>query len=124
MCGSLAADIHNFGSNMADPITRKIIKKNTDWVRDKTGWDAETGERHGAPEPGDDPAAEAQAAQSAAESARRKVEQEATAKANQDLLAQARRKRAQKGLLSTEAGMNILASGNSSSSNVLGSGGA
>jgi hypothetical protein len=61
-----------------------------------------------------------------AESSRLKAEAEATAAANQQLLADARRKRAQKGLLATEAGgSSVLSSGASpTASTVLGSGGA
>jgi hypothetical protein len=63
------------------------------------------------------------------EAERRKAEAEATAKANEQLLADARRKRQQKGLLATgdETGGSVLASGASSkatASTVLGSGGA
>lgn len=60
---------------------------------------------------------------------RRKAEAEATAKANEQLLADARRKRSQKGVLSTDAeqGVSVLASGApapaSKGSTVLGSGG-
>lgn len=60
---------------------------------------------------------------------RRKAEAEATAKANEQLRADARRKRAQKGVLSTEAdqGVSVLASAapaKTPGSTVLGSGGA
>lgn len=61
---------------------------------------------------------------------RRKAEAEATVKANEQLLADARRKRSQKGVLATEAdqGVSVLASGApapvSKGSTVLGSGGA
>lgn len=63
------------------------------------------------------------------EAERRKAEAEATAKANEQLLADSRRKRQQKGLLSTadETG-SVLASGapavSTTGSTVLGSGGA
>jgi len=64
------------------------------------------------------------------EAERRKAEAEATAKANQQLLDDARRKRQQKGLLTTDegTGASVLASGAASkpaqASTVLGSGGA
>lgn len=65
------------------------------------------------------------------EAERRKAEAEATAKANEQLLADARRKRSQKGLLATDGqtGGSVLASGGaapaaSNTSTVLGSGGA
>jgi hypothetical protein len=60
---------------------------------------------------------------------RRKAEAEAAAKANEQLLADARRKRSHRGLLSTEAdqGVSVLASGApapvTKGSTVLGSGG-
>jgi len=61
---------------------------------------------------------------------RRSVEADATSKANQQLLADARRKRQQKGVLATDdqTGGSVLASGGKSASaaasTVLGSGGA
>lgn len=66
------------------------------------------------------------------EAERRKAEAEATAKANEQLLADARRKRSQKGLLATDGqtGGSVLASAAPSSqssrpaSTVLGGGGA
>ena len=63
------------------------------------------------------------------EAERRKAEAEAAAKANEQLLADARRKRQQKGLLSTgdDVGGSVLASGapaKPAGSTVLGSGGA
>lgn len=64
------------------------------------------------------------------EAERRKAEADAAAKANEQILADSRRKRQQKGLLSTEDGSgSVLASGGSTStsapaSTVLGSGGA
>ncbi len=66
------------------------------------------------------------------EAERRKAEAEATAKANDQLMVDARRKRSQKGLLATDGqtGGSVLASGapapqsSPSSSTVLGSGGA
>lgn len=64
------------------------------------------------------------------EAERRKAEAEAATKANEQLLADARRKRQQKGLLATDdSASNVLSSGASSASSttantVLGSGGA
>ena len=62
------------------------------------------------------------------EAERRKAEQEAAAKANEQILADSRRKRQQKGLLSTEDSTgSVLATGASTpaqASTVLGSGGA
>lgn len=61
------------------------------------------------------------------EAERRKTEAEAAAKANEQLLADARRKRKQKGLLATgdETGGSVLQSGApTTSSTILGSGGA
>ena len=121
------AKVHNAAKGTlkyVDPIggkaTEKLVDKNTDKVRDATNWDATTGERHGSTEIGDHPAADAEAARVVAEGERLKVEAEATSNTNALLTTTARRRRAQKNLLSTS----VLASGASQPSTVLGSGGA
>lgn len=121
MCTEDLAKVHTAAKQTLDPITKKMVQKNTDKVKKETGWDADTGQRHGKPEAGDDPAAEQAAAEGAAAAERTKAEGEAASLVNQNILATSRRKRAQKNLLA--GGSSVLASGNQvSSSNVLASG--
>lgn len=58
-----------------------------------------------------DQAAEREAARREAEAERIKAEQEAAAKANQETVLASRRKRQQKGLMASETGASVLASG-------------